>query len=282
MESFKFCGGEPPLRMRSLDSERALKTTWADARSVFISDLHLGWSSSRPARALDALERMHPDRLYLVGDTFEWLSGACDFAHPDVQRLFQRLHALDRVGCEISLLAGNHDHQLVESRGRLPWPVVSHALHRTLDGRCFLVLHGDVFDCSLATGSDLVRDLGSRLYPALVKAGHLMQSLSPAPIREHSGARIGHWAMHWKMRSKRVLEHIDAFERYMIDLAGSHGCDGVICGHIHVPSVKRRNVGAYFNCGDWVENQSFLWETPDGRIQLTHFDAAQTAWRNAA
>lgn len=267
---------------RSLDSERPLNTSWTDARSVFISDLHLGWSSSRPAQALDALERMRPDCLYLVGDTFEWLCGRSDFAHPDARRLLRRLHSLVYEGCEVFLLAGNHDHQLVEWRGRLPWPIVSHAMHSTVDGRRWLVLHGDVFDCSVTAGCDLVRDLGSRLYPALVKAGNLLQAVSPAPIREYRGARVSHWAMHWKMRSKRISEHVAAFERYMVELAIHHGCDGVICGHIHVPCIKQRESLAYINCGDWVENQSFLWESRDGRMELTHCDSSQAATRKVA
>jgi hypothetical protein len=47
-----------------------------------------------------------------------------------------------------------------------------------------------------------------------------------------------------------------------------HGCAGVICGHIHVPAIRRVEGIDYFNCGDWVEHCTALVEHVDGRIEL--------------
>ena len=39
-------------------------------------------------------------------------------------------------------------------------------------------------------------------------------------------------------------------------------CDGVICGHIHTPTIKYVIIGdkviQYINCGDWIENNSYI------------------------
>jgi hypothetical protein len=48
--------------------------------------------------------------------------------------------------------------------------------------------------------------------------------------------------------------------------------DGVICGHIHTPTIREIDGVAYFNCGDWVESTSALLEDFSGKIELlTHF-----------
>ena len=43
---------------------------------------------------------------------------------------------------------------------------------------------------------------------------------------------------------------------------------GVICGHIHTPTIKIINDIVYINDGDWVETCSAVVETIDGEFQL--------------
>jgi hypothetical protein len=42
----------------------------------------------------------------------------------------------------------------------------------------------------------------------------------------------------------------------------------VVCGHIHVPAIRRLGGIDYYNCGDWVEHCTALVEHLDGRIEL--------------
>jgi UDP-2,3-diacylglucosamine pyrophosphatase LpxH len=62
--------------------------------------------------------------------------------------------------------------------------------------------------------------------------------------------------------------HIEQFEQFMIDLARSHLCQGIICGHIHHPVHRNEGSLEYLNCGDWVEHQSLVVETQDGSLRL--------------
>jgi UDP-2,3-diacylglucosamine pyrophosphatase LpxH len=48
----------------------------------------------------------------------------------------------------------------------------------------------------------------------------------------------------------------------------SHGCEGVICGHIHRPAIKTIDGILYANDGDWVESLSYLTEQHDGALAL--------------
>jgi UDP-2,3-diacylglucosamine pyrophosphatase LpxH len=44
--------------------------------------------------------------------------------------------------------------------------------------------------------------------------------------------------------------------------------DGVICGHIHTPVIKRLDGVLYLNCGDWVDNCTAIVEHLDGTMEL--------------
>jgi UDP-2,3-diacylglucosamine pyrophosphatase LpxH len=46
----------------------------------------------------------------------------------------------------------------------------------------------------------------------------------------------------------------------------------VVCGHIHVPAIRRIDGIDYYNCGDWIEHCSALVEHLDGRIELVYAD----------
>lgn len=53
-----------------------------------------------------------------------------------------------------------------------------------------------------------------------------------------------------------------------LDDARRRGLDGVICGHIHRPSLVQRDGLVYANDGDWVENLTALAEDRDGTLRL--------------
>jgi len=58
------------------------------------------------------------------------------------------------------------------------------------------------------------------------------------------------------------------FARRWLRRARREGYDGVLCGHIHIPELRRLGRHIYANCGDWVESCSALAERPDGRLEI--------------
>ncbi|MDT8284505.1 MAG: hypothetical protein RQ767_03185, partial [Thermovirgaceae bacterium] len=58
------------------------------------------------------------------------------------------------------------------------------------------------------------------------------------------------------------------FESRIIGEVKKAGLDGVICGHLHNPVIKRVRDVVFCNCGDWVENCSALVEHLDGRLEM--------------
>jgi UDP-2,3-diacylglucosamine pyrophosphatase LpxH len=62
------------------------------------------------------------------------------------------------------------------------------------------------------------------------------------------------------------------YEDALAQLAYDHGCQGIICGHIHHPERKMINGIDYLNAGDWVENMSAVVEHSDGHLELLKFN----------
>lgn len=59
------------------------------------------------------------------------------------------------------------------------------------------------------------------------------------------------------------------FEDSATKYAKQNGYDGIICGHIHEPTIKKLNDIEYLNCGCWTDltNCSAIVEKYDGTIE---------------
>lgn len=244
-----------------------MECLWTDARSVFLSDLHLGWKYSNGELAVEILEKTAPQFLYLVGDTFEWLHRSNAKRSRSVNNFLDALENLTDCGTKVFILPGNHDHELATGCFLGGIEIKPYAIHRSLKGEHWFVAHGDVFDLHGFGAKSFARSIGSKIYPRLIGISHLLQRWSHRSRRN----LVSH-CTRWKLASQLARLHIQSFERYMLDLAKAHLCAGVICGHIHLPRFIDSGLerGAYLNCGDWVEHRSFIYETWQGDMVLVN------------
>ena len=115
-------------------------------RAIWISDIHLGTRGSQAELLLNFLRQTESKYLYLVGDivdnwrlknTWYWPQ-----AHNDV---IQKILRKARKGTRVVYVPGNHDENFRDfCNHRFGMvAVLKEAVHRTADGRKFLVLHGD-------------------------------------------------------------------------------------------------------------------------------------------
>jgi len=74
-----------------------------------------------------------------------------------------------------------------------------------------------------------------------------------------------------KHRVKNAVNYIENFERAVAREAKVRDVDGLVCGHIHRPTISTIDNKLYLNCGDWVESCTALLEHHDGSIELVHF-----------
>ena len=234
-------------------------------RAVFISDVHLGQRGCQAELLLDFIRTLDCEHLYLVGDIVDgWRLKRGWFwpqAHNDV---VQKLLRLARKGVEVTYIPGNHDDRARDFCGVHFGGVViaREAVHTGVDGRRYLVTHGDAFDDHVHRPR-WAEVLGDWIYRALVRA-----NTGWARLRRRRG--LGYWSLaaHVKSLSGGAARYVDGCERFIAADAKARGFDGVICGHIHHPAMREIDGVLYINDGDWVESCTAAVEHLDGRIEL--------------
>jgi UDP-2,3-diacylglucosamine pyrophosphatase LpxH len=243
-------------------------------RTVFISDIHLGFKGCRAAELLGFLTRVEPEQLYLVGDIVDLWALKRRFywpaAHNDVLRTIVEKA---RQGARVVYVPGNHDRNLRDYAGWVLGRIelVLEAVHETADGRRFLVLHGDEFD-SVIRASPWLESLGNRAYAAVLRLNRYINV-----VRQRFGYPYWSVAAFLKHKVKNAVTYIANFERAVAFEARRRGVDGIICGHIHRAEIREIDGVTYCNDGDWVESCSALVEDFEGRLSVVHWTRSTEA-----
>ncbi|MBN2885099.1 MAG: UDP-2,3-diacylglucosamine diphosphatase [Chromatiaceae bacterium] len=240
-------------------------------RSIFISDVHLGSRGCQAEFVLDFLRSTQCRQLYLVGDIVDLWAMKNGLYWPEQHNQVVR-EILDkaRQGVEVIYIPGNHDELFRDHLGAEFGHVTvrDEVEHTTVDGRRFLVLHGDRFDGVVQHGKWLAH-LGSHAYDALLALNGTVNR-----VRRLFG--MGYWSLagYLKQRVKNAVSYISDFEGVLAAEARRRSLDGMICGHIHHAEIRDIEGVSYCNCGDWVESCTALVEHHDGRMELLRWTDA--------
>jgi UDP-2,3-diacylglucosamine pyrophosphatase LpxH len=237
----------------------------ARVRTLFLSDLHLGFKRSRAAELADFLLTIDADTIVLAGDIIDGLSMSQRFFwSAEHSRVLQLLLAKRRAGARLLYIPGNHDAALAPFFALLNGQLEVHRewVHRTARGERFLVLHGDQFDGAACVSGWLHR-LGEAIYDLTVVLNDYLNDLRRL-------SRKSYWplAARLKLMAQTSVRYIEHFEDTAVAHAHSRGFDGIICGHIHRPNLRRAGDVTYCNIGDWVESCSALIEDCEGELHL--------------
>jgi len=199
-------------------------------RSLWISDLHLGTPGCQANALLDFLRRTECETLYLVGDIVDgWQLRRSWFwpqAHNDV---VQKLLRKARKGTRVVFVPGNHDEfarrYIGHSFGGID--VVDEWLHVTADGKRLWVTHGDLCDGVIQCARWLAH-VGDHVYEFLLRLNARLNSM-------RARAGLPYWSLsrYLKLKVKRAVSYVGAFEETLAREAKKRGADGVVCGHIH-------------------------------------------------
>ena len=234
-------------------------------RTLFLSDIHLGFKRARTRELLEFLRSIDADTIVLGGDIVDALSLAKRFywteEHTQVLRL---LLARRRAGVRLVYLPGNHDAAVAVFVEMLQGQIEVHRewVYRTARGERYLVLHGDQFDEDMHCPAWLYW-IGDRLYEATLLYNHRVNDL-----RRLLGLPYRPQTERLKMSVGTSAGFIRRFEQVAIAQAREQGYDGVVCGHIHRANLCKVDGILYANTGDWVESCSALVETRAGEMQL--------------
>lgn len=238
-------------------------------RSIFISDTHLGTPGSKADDLLDFLRAHSSEKLYLVGDIVDfWALSRKSYFPQSHINVIRKFLSRSSQGTEVIYLPGNHDEKIRDiipiDMGNIK--VVDSCVHETIDGKKFLVIHGDVYD-QIVRYAKWVAWLGDIGYGLLLKSNRIVNF-----FRRKFG--MGYWSLsaHVKKKVKAAVNFIGNYELAVSQDVKDREVDGVICGHIHQAEIKTINGILYCNTGDWVESCTALVEHFDGRLELLSWE----------
>lgn len=186
--------------------------------TLFLSDLHLGSPLCQADKLSYFLARnTHHHTIYLVGDVIDDVA-----LWPWPAAHIEAIELLQEFG-KIVWLPGNHDaamRQLIGMMGR-QIVVEDQGFYIANSGKRYFLTHGDRYDWTMTVTP-----------PAWMRR--------PFKPRVSSG-----W--HGRFFGTQI-------ERKIVAAARELNCDGVICGHTHVPAHDKRDGVEYINCGDWMSH----------------------------
>ena len=249
-------------------------------RSVFISDLHLGYKGA-DIRSVNAFLRSHDfEYLFLVGDILDgWKLEQRWYWSQEYSDFLDLLMDLRKKQVQTTLLTGNHDEKLRSRVARYYRPFLSrrfgiklaeHVVHRTQDGRRLMVIHGDQFDSRMLRG---VSKHADSLWSQLGE----MSWKRPAIWAEGSN-RQNRWSL-GKAIATNAKSLIWSFGECALRRAEREGMDGIVCGHSHVPVLMQRGRHILANCGSWTgarhagEHHTAIVEHLDGSLGMVKWPA---------
>ena len=212
--------------------------------ALFISDVHLGSKGSNAEGVLALLKQYEPETLFLVGDIIDgWLLKR-KFRWPQSHtNVIRKILSYSKNNTKVIYIPGNHDDFLREY-GEFEFGNLE--VHNEYIWNNTFITHGDLYDGVVKL--KWLGILGSVGYDMAISIDRFLKSLG----MKRSLSKF------LKNKVKEAVKFITSFEQELIRQAKKHGCNTVICGHIHHPDDRMVDGVRYLNSGDWIENNSYI------------------------
>ena len=213
--------------------------------ALFISDVHLGSKGSNSDKCLETLKQYEPEYLFIVGDFIDgWLLKKRHYWKQDYTNLIRKILSYSKKGTKVVYITGNHDEFL---REYIPFNLAENIeIVDEYVWNGYFITHGDLYDGVVQL--KWLGHLGSWGYELAIFIDRTMKRLG---YRKSLSKFL-------KEKVKNAVKFITNFEEQLVYQAKKRGANGVICGHIHTPEIKKVNGIHYLNTGDWIENNSYI------------------------
>jgi len=212
-------------------------------KKLVISDLHIGSKGCKTDEILELLKDESYQRYILVGDIIDgWLFKKYKKFSYQHARVIRRLLKLSKHK-DIIWISGNHDEFL---RKYTPIEIGNIKVVDEFIENGVWYCHGDKYD-----GIVKMRWLGM-----LGSIGYDLAIVIDRFLKRFN--KKTSLSKYLKDNVKAAVSFMVDFENEMIRQAKKRKCHTVVCGHIHTPNYKIIDGVDYLNCGDWVENCSYI------------------------
>lgn len=212
--------------------------------ALFISDIHLGSKGSNPIECLEVLKNYEPEYLFIVGDFIDgWLLKKRFYWNQHHTNLLRKVLSYSKNGTKVIYVTGNHDDFL---RDFTPFKMGNIEVVDEYIWNEYFITHGDLYD-----GIVKLKWLGK-----LGSWGYELALFMDRTIKKMGYKKS--LSKYLKNNVKNAVKFITDFESQLVYQAKERKCKGVICGHIHNPTYDIIKGLHYLNCGDFVENNSYI------------------------
>lgn len=240
-------------------------------KTIAISDVHLGSKGCKAEQLCEFLKNNTSENLFLVGDIIDgWRLSRKYYWPQSHTNVIRRILTAAKNDTNVKYIVGNHDESL---RNLLPYDIhfgnielVNQTRYQALNGKTYMIIHGDMFDTALRNKLAWLYHFGDMLY-------NILLSINVVVSKVRSKFGLPYWSLsaYLKNKTKEAVAFMSDFETLITDYCHKQNSDGVICGHVHRADIKQINGIEYMNDGDWVESMTALVEKYDGTWEIVHW-----------
>jgi len=221
-------------------------TTPARAYALFISDLHLQAAHPCTAEAFFrflAGRAIHAERLYLLGDIFEYWAGDDDLAEPFHQQVIAAIRAVSDAGTRVYWLAGNRDFLVGPGFARAAGLALLEEPHLiTAGGRRIALVHGD---------AQCTADLKYMAFRAQVRDKQWQQQFLGMPLAQRKSIIAGLREGSREAQAGQAYEIMDVTPDAVDAVFAATGAEVIVHGHTHRPALHEHGGRLRYVLPDW-------------------------------
>ncbi len=240
---------------------------------VFLSDAHLRGrddkNQEKIVQFLEAVIKERPDKVFLLGDIFDYWVNPGGIIDPVYAPLIHTLKRLCESNIQTYYHIGNHDF-FVKPTFEKVFPsmqIIENGMVMDLDGMHCFITHGDMIDYTDTWYRVLRFFIRSRV------AGAIANILPAAIVQRMAASLSRHSREVWTAKRTMPNHVIDEF----VKAKATEGFDIVIAAHFHTPETREYTVNnkkvRYINTGNWFNAYSYI-VLNNGTFELRYFGTA--------
>jgi len=239
--------------------------------ALFISDLHLNAEMPATTKAFLDFLKNHAttaERLYLLGDIFEYWAGDDDLNSPFLQPIVQALRQVSDAGVAVFWIAGNRDFLVGNAfAAAAKLTLLSDPTIFEYGSKRYLITHGD----QLCTDDTTYQRIRAEVRQPEWIANFLSHSLEQRKAMIANLRKQSQLHQQQMRHSETIMDvNADAVNNLFVT---SHA-DVMIHGHTHRPAVHQHEQQFRYVLSDWDQDNTqgklrgdWLALQQDGRLQ---------------
>lgn len=218
--------------------------------ALFVSDLHLKADMPNTVAAfLDFLNQhaTQTERLYLLGDIFEYWAGDDDMSSPFLQQIVQALRQVSDVGVKLFWLAGNRDFLVGQAFAAATGAtLLSDPYVFDYAAKRYVITHGD----QLCTD-----DIAYQRFRAQVRQPEWQAAFLARPLEERKSIIASVRKQSQLHQQEQIEQHsemiMDVNSEAVTNLFSTSGAHRMIHGHTHRPANHQHGENTRYVLSDW-------------------------------